>query len=197
MNLPLRFFGICLLTAIVGCSSPPTPQNVVAEDPALAEIKQAIVYDSAIEFPVFWEGLFEGNFWKLLDHDDHSLTFSLINLVIKDDTIENESFKFVDPRPRQTDVAEELCRLRHHGKRNILMAPVTFIHADRITSFDCKIEGDAATGAVSFEVPDMYKGKAEFVAAKVNDQWRITEFRLPARDIHLKQGDEGKWEKAN
>ena len=71
--------------------------------------------------------------------------------------------------------------------------PITMIHADRITGFTCQAEGDAAKGTVSYEVPQLYRGKFDYVAARAGGHWRITEFSVPACKIHVVGDELGKW----
>jgi hypothetical protein len=47
---------------------------------------------------------------------------------------------------------------------------------------------------VSFEVPDLYAGRAEYAAVRADKKWKITEFKLPAYKIHIIVNDRGIWE---
>lgn len=73
---------------------------------------------------------------------------------------------------------------------------VTLIHADRITDFTCEIEGDTATGTVSFEVPELYRGKVDYMAHRNDGKWRITEFSMPAFAVRLVCDKKGIWSKS-
>ena len=81
------------------------------------------------------------------------------------------------------------------GNLTIPRGPVTFIHADRITDCSCKVDGDQATGTVTFKVPKLYQGKVDYMARRTDDKWQIVEFAMPGRDIHVVRGDDGKWKK--
>ena len=125
---------------------------------------------------------------------DKSLTLMLLDLRIKDDEESNEEFRFLtDGSPKPSMLASELLRERRTGERRILLEPVTFIHADRITDFTCEVNGDKAAGTVSFKVPELYEGKVKYVAQKLGGQWFISEFFMPAYGIHLVRGGDGLW----
>jgi len=81
------------------------------------------------------------------------------------------------------------------GNLTIPRGPVTFIHADRITDCSCKVDGDQATGTVTFKVPKLYQGKVDYMARRTDDKWQIVEFTMPGRDIHVVRGDDGNWKK--
>ncbi len=71
--------------------------------------------------------------------------------------------------------------------------PRTMVRAERITGQTCELSGDAATGTVSYEVPDLYRGKFNFVAKRSDGRWQITELAMPARKIHLLRKEGGGW----
>lgn len=122
---------------------------------------------------------------------DKSLSFMILKISMKAGGDDNFSF---DTKPYPPTFMPEVYRVRRTGKRRVLLAPITFIHEDRITKFECDIEGETATGAVEFKVPDVYRGRAEFKAKKDYDgRWLIHEFRLPAGSIHIEQAESGFW----
>jgi hypothetical protein len=126
--------------------------------------------------------------------EDKSLTLMLLDLRVKDDEKSKEQFRFLTDRyPKPSTLARELHRERRTGERRILLGPVTFIHADRITDFKCKVNGDTAAGTVSFKVPELYQGQVEYVAQKLGGKWFISEFIMPAYRIHVVRGDDGLW----
>ena len=71
--------------------------------------------------------------------------------------------------------------------------PRTMVRAERISGHTCEVSGDAATGTVSYEVPDLYRGKFNFVAKRIDGRWQITELAMPARKIHLLRKEGGGW----
>lgn len=73
----------------------------------------------------------------------------------------------------------------------------TVIHSSYITDFTCKIEGESATGVVSFKADNVYQGRVEYTANKTNDKWQIVEFRLPGHKVKFSRGQDGKWKKAD
>ena len=72
-------------------------------------------------------------------------------------------------------------------------AYVSLIHPEYITDCTCKVDGDTATGVVSFKADKVYEGKAEYTARKKDGQWRIEEFRMPERKFTTVLGADGKW----
>jgi hypothetical protein len=56
------------------------------------------------------------------------------------------------------------------------------------------VEGDTASGTVKFEVPDLYAGQVAFEALRSDGEWTITQFKLPAYDVHISLNDRGLWE---
>lgn len=71
----------------------------------------------------------------------------------------------------------------------------TFIHPEYITDCTCKVDGDTATGTVTFRAEKLYEGKVDYTARKKDGSWRIEEFRLPDLKIHTVLGADGKWVK--
>lgn len=103
-------------------------------------------------------------------------------------------YRYLDKSPKPSEIAAEIYRqLRGRGAQPPY---ATFIHLDRITAYECALEGDKATGSVSFEVPSLYAGKVEFSARKKGDEWIIHEFRLPAYHSKTVRGDDGQWSAA-
>ena len=81
------------------------------------------------------------------------------------------------------------------GEKVAPQGPVTFLHADRITGCTCEVNGDTAKGTVSFEVPELYRGKVDYAAKRKDGTWQIQEFIMSAYDIHVIRNEEGKWQK--
>ncbi|MEQ8788137.1 MAG: hypothetical protein RIC55_17650 [Pirellulaceae bacterium] len=129
------------------------------------------------------------------DIEDKSLTLKLFGMKLNKDRTEEqlEEYKTLTESPRASDLAAEIFRARRIGSVFITLSPVTAIHAERITGFTCEVDGDTARGTVSYKVPELYEGKANYVALRKDDSWRITEFLLPAHKIHLIRGEDGKW----
>jgi hypothetical protein len=71
----------------------------------------------------------------------------------------------------------------------------TFIHPEYITDCTCKVDGDTATGTVTFRAEKAYEGKAEYTARKKDGSWRVEEFRIPDLNIHTVLGKDDKWSK--
>jgi hypothetical protein len=71
----------------------------------------------------------------------------------------------------------------------------TLIQPEYITDCTCKVDGDTATGTVTFKADKAYEGKVEYTARKKDGKWRIEEFRLPDLKITTTLGADGKWVK--
>lgn len=98
-------------------------------------------------------------------------------------------FRHLVARLSPLQLTRELGRLSGNRPNSV----ITMIHADRITEFTCEIDGESATGEVAFQAPELFAGRVEYVALKEDDRWRITEFLVPAYEIHLQREEDGTW----
>lgn len=166
--------------------------STFADDKIENQIKKAIVVDSA---------MMEEDFVKIFeDHSiagiqDHSLTYFILTLDVGSTSDrERTQFDFTcQLTPDPSDVSKELRRQRRTGRRTILLAPITFVHFDRITQFTCEQEGNAATGKVAFEVPGLCKGHFQYSAKKRGDEWFVDEFLLSEYGVRLVRSESGLW----
>lgn len=69
------------------------------------------------------------------------------------------------------------------------------IHPEYITDCTVKVDGETATGVVTFKAEKVYEGKVEYSARRKKGEWRIVEFRLPDYKVTLARGDDDKWVK--
>jgi hypothetical protein len=76
-------------------------------------------------------------------------------------------------------------RVRRYFPNYVAPGPRSMIRANRIKEFTCEVNGDTATGTVTFEVPKLYRGKFNYAAKRVGRRWQITELAMPARKIDL------------
>ena len=128
------------------------------------------------------------------DIKDKSLTLQLFSMKLKDRTDEQlEEYKILAERLKPAELVAEIYRARRIGGIVIPLAPVTAIHAERITDFTCEVDGDTARGIVTYKVPDLYQGRVNYVAQRKGDKWRITEFLMPAHKLHIVRSDDGRW----
>jgi hypothetical protein len=112
----------------------------------------------------------------------------------REDAKAKEEFRFLTPRPaKPSELAAEMYRSWSLGGSKVVLAPVTMIHANRITKITCDVKGNTAKGVVSFEVPKLYAGQVDYVARKIDGTWRIVEFAMPAQEIRVVLGENGKW----
>jgi hypothetical protein len=134
---------------------------------------------------------------KPSDVESKTLTLMLFSLKGGDDEKAKKEFRYLTERiPKPSQLAMEINRfVKGRGKIRFALGPVTMIHADRITDVTCKVDGDMATGTVSFKVPSLYEGKADYVARRKAGKWQITEFKLPANKVHIVRDDKGVWRK--
>lgn len=181
-----------ILFATVLCLGLFSGSAAVADD--ASDIKQAIPADAAMMRADFEKLATSSSVPSASKVQDKSLTLMLLDLKVKDTKKAREQFRFLtDNYPQPSTLSEELYRERHTGKRRVLLEPVTFIHADRITDFTCKVTGDEAAGTVSFKVPELYQGKIEYVAQRHSGKWFISEFIMSAYDIFLVHTNDGHW----
>jgi len=185
----MRILALCTSSVCLGLAHCPA----VAADDA-NEIKQAIPADSAImraDFEELARSPTAPNPSKL---QDKSLTLMLLTLRVKDTKQARAQFQYLTENPPSpSTLSAELYRDRPTGKRRILLEPVTFLHANRITEFTCKVSGSQATGTVSFQAPQLYRGQVEYVAQRVGNKWFISEFILSAYDLHIVRAKDGRW----
>lgn len=129
------------------------------------------------------------------DIEDKSLTLQLFAMKLNRDRTEEQlaEYRTLADVPKPSDLAAEIYRVRRIGRLVIPLGPITAIHAERITDFTCELDGDQARGTVTYKVPDLYQGKVNYVAQQSDDTWRITEFILPAHNIHVVRGADGSW----
>jgi hypothetical protein len=74
------------------------------------------------------------------------------------------------------------------------MGYCSFIQYDNITNVTCNIEGDVATGVISFNVPRLYQGDVLYKAElKEQTVWEIVEFSLPNHHWTFHRDAEGFW----
>jgi hypothetical protein len=71
----------------------------------------------------------------------------------------------------------------------------SIIQPEYITECTCKVDGDTATGTVTFKADKVYEGKVEYTARKKDGKWRIEEFRVPDVKFTTTLGADGKWAK--
>jgi len=161
-------------------------QVSLAEEDDVAKLRSLVPYASAMK---------QTDFTKLAasarprEIEDRSLTLQILATKTADATpAQLKEFRYLDGVPKPSQLVDEIHRVAVSllGKR-VLKGPVTIIHADRITDFTAKIEGNEATGVVSFHVPKLYEGKVNYRAKKNEENWRIIEFHLPANDIHIER----------
>lgn len=147
-----------------------------------AKLKIAIEKDSSIPDQE-WQSLDARN--QPIDHkkiNGTTLTSAFISMRAPDEPDK--------PKSDELEVFKTSTVVRIIDEIERVKAPYTFIHADRITDLDFKIDNDTAQGTFSFVVPDLYKGKFGYRAKLTESDWRITEFLLPAHGIHLvRDGD--------
>jgi hypothetical protein len=123
-----------------------------------------------------------------------SLTWWMLTYQPGPDTPKNPtSFKFLGESVNPAALANAISGPK--DKNGKVRAVSTLIHPEYITDCTCKVDGDTATGTVSFKAEKAYEGKVEYTARKKDGKWRIEEFRLPEFKTTLALGADGKWVK--
>jgi RNA polymerase sigma factor (sigma-70 family) len=137
--------------------------------------------------------------------DNQSLTMVLLALDPPEanNDAARRDFRYMQESPAPHKLAETAARSQAKGYG-------TFIQPDFITGLTCRVKGDVAKGAVSFRglyfrVRDlrdllskgepMYEGRVEYTARRVDDGWRIEEFRLPNYKVKVVRKADGNWKK--
>lgn len=131
------------------------------------------------------------------DIEAKTLTWMLLCASIANDDAEvlAEFGSIGDRPPKPSEMAKEMTRnVRGVGRFRFATGPVTMIHGDRITDIHGEVNGDTATGVIKYRVPNLYQGKVHFVARKHDGKWRIEEFKMPARKVHIVLSEQGMWE---
>lgn len=113
--------------------------------------------------------------------EDKSLTLVMFTLSTKPDHKNADEFCFLNVDPSA---------LMNEAMRNSPLP--TYICEDRITKMDFYQEDDVLSGTIEFSAPGLYRGKANFVANKQAEGWRITEFSLPKHGIFIIRTDPAK-----
>jgi hypothetical protein len=134
---------------------------------------------------------------KPSDIEAKSLTWILFcSRILPEDEKANAEFGVPDAEtPKPSEIASEICRfVRGVGRFRFATGPVTMIHKDRITDITGKVEGDTATGIITYKVPELYFGQVHYVANRKDGKWQIDEFKMPARKVHIVRGENGVWE---
>ncbi len=129
--------------------------------------------------------------------NDRSLTAEL--LVLDYDQVQKSKgdFRYLTKGPPPPNLlAKEMYRSIGVGKNRVPTAPVTLIHANRITKYEVTIEGTQATGDFEFRVPELCEGQAEFAAEKFDTGWQIVEFRMPGLGLAIRRDEAGSWRRA-
>jgi len=129
------------------------------------------------------------------DVESKTLTLMLLSLKVRDDEKSRKEFRHLTAGvAKPSQLAEEIYRLvKGSGKLRFALGPVTMIHSDRITDFTCAVEGDKATGTVTFSVPELFEGQVNYVAQRRDGKWKIEEFMMPLHEIHIAVADNGNW----
>ena len=188
------------LTAL-GCSpkGPSTPAAAPPDDPdALTPEKAKALIPEAAGGPA-------DEFRKLSSEDARKFRFSngqsLTWLIMLSDApgdrpgaVKNPtSFRFLGEIPNAAALANAITGPK--DKDGKFPSYASMIHPEYITDCTCKVDGDTATGTVTFKVEKLYEGKIDYVARKKDGRWRIEEFNLPDVKMRTVLGADGKWVK--
>lgn len=121
-----------------------------------AEIRKLVPEASAMKQADF-EKLARSAAPNLEDIEEKSLTLMLLQVKITPDAsaAQRKELRYQQP-PKPDELAAEIYRIASRdGKRVVLKGPVTFLSANRITNVTAEVEGDQATGTVSFKAPNL------------------------------------------
>ena len=161
-----------------------------AADADVEAIKRAIVMDSAMTREDMLKVMLKVTgpeiALELTDLEDQSLTFMLFVFLASDKEKKQADFQpLIEGEFGPVSIANEVGRVRRRDRRLIPYEPMTCIHLDRITDCTCKIDGNTATGTVSFKVPGLYEGRSQFYAERLDGDWFICKFSMPSLDVDI------------
>ena len=124
----------------------------------------------------------------------HTPTWWMMTYRPGPDTPKNPTtFKFLGETVNPSALADAISGPKDENGKFRKYASI--VHPEYITDCTCKVDGDTATGTVSFKAEKAYEGKVEYTARKKDGKWRIEEFRLPEFKTALALGADGKWVK--
>lgn len=128
---------------------------------------------------------------KIEDFDSKPLTAWLFSIdpqaVAEKNPNASEDFRFLTEKlPKPLDMARALMP-------NALRGYASFIQPEYITKVTLDIEGDTASGEVSFEKKGLYRGKVLYTAKRSKKTWQIEELDMPNLGIKTVRDNEGKW----
>ena len=158
------------------------------------DIKNLVPVAAGMSKDVFMDLATSATAPKASKVDDKSLTLIFLTIkILPDPTAEQlHDLQFTNVgTPKPSALAREFVR---PVKGAIAGNVVTAIHLDRITDVTCEVNGQTATGVVSFEVPDLYKGNVKYRAEKDGAKWKIVEFEMPARKVRIVRGKKNRWQ---
>jgi len=201
---PCVFLLVCLLaipSAGAGAAQPAQSAETGQNAAAAAQIQRLIPRAAGMPAAVFEKIARMSRMPRPSDFDDQPLTIVLLFSPPARSEAARKEFRYLDTAglPKPAKLAQEIAGSRWATRSKIaraLLRPyATMIHANRITSVTCKVEGDRATGAVSFRVPELYEGRIPYVARRKGEAWQIVEFRLPGHGFRVLRDAKGKWKR--
>jgi hypothetical protein len=117
----------------------------------------------------------------------HPLTVEFLHTVAGN--AEKQDFRFISDKPVQpAELAKALTRSEKKGYGSV-------IQPEDITDCTLKVDGDRATGVVSFRAKGLYEGTVGYTARRVEGMWRVVEFNLPKAEVKLTRGKDGTWKR--
>jgi hypothetical protein len=118
---------------------------------------------------------------------NHSLTMEFGSA--PPDKPEKSDFRFLGDEPVQPHkLAQALSVSEKKGYASV-------IQPEYITDCTLKVEGDKATGVVSFRAKGLYEGTVGYTARRMEGMWRVVEFDLPKSKVKLTRGGDGTWKR--
>ena len=195
---------VCLLaipSSGAGAAETAQPTEAGQNAAAAAQIRKLIPRAAGMPAAVFEKIATMSRMPKPSDFDDQPLTIVLLFSRPVQTEAARKEFRYLDTAglPKPAALAEEIAGPRWATRskiaRALLQPYATAIHANRITAVACQVEGDRATGTVSFRVPKLYEGNIPYVARRQGDAWQIVEFRLPGHGFRVVRDAKGKWKR--
>jgi hypothetical protein len=188
--MPPSVARLILTLLVISISVQASPLSA-QENPAAQQIRKLITPAAAMRRADFDRIARMDEIPKPDQFEDYSLTLFLFTH--KFDT-QTDQFRLLANGPfPPSKLAAETNRGFGNYPLRIATAPVSMIHQDRITNVTCEVDGNKATGVVSFKVPGMYAGQVSYIAEKKEDHWHITDLMMSDLELHLVRGNGGLW----
>ena len=123
--------------------------------------------------------------------ENKSLSLVLMTLPRADsDSLHAKDFRYLgDTIPKPSELAKAMSLSKSKGYFSMIQPD----YINELKIDPAKANQNTVFGHVKFLAPKLYRGQFRFRASKKEGKWRIDDFTLANRGIHLQLGENGKW----